>query len=67
MIEHLLKINGFTLEDQGGGCFAYVKACGDTYILVTDETGVDVNFNGSYLAGVYTEHGDLSVQYTFIY
>lgn len=66
-MEHMLKINGFMLTDQGGGCTAFYKDCGDTYILITDETGVDVNFNGSFLVGVYTTDGDELVKYTFNY
>jgi len=61
-----MKVLGFSCDQTGGGCRAYIKALDDTrYVMVTDREGCGVDRIGpdNWLVGLYDENGEVSMHY----
>ena len=66
MLQRKLRSVGFSLDETGGGCRAFIKALDDTrYLMVTDRDGCGVDRIGddNWIVGLYDENGEVLMHY----
>lgn len=57
---------GFSLNETGGGCTAYIKPLdGSRYVMVTDNggCGVDAIADDNWIVGLYDSDGEVLLHY----